>query len=328
MFTRREFTAAATAATAGLLARPAFSLTRPLLQDATLQVTELREGVWAILGGGGNSLVMRTGDGGILIDTKLPQVGDDLQTRVVELLGEMPRIVINTHHHGDHIGTNYMYCDDATIIGQQNIKPRLQETIDGWLKRVLTQLAGTAQREGDEAKAEKIARQAELLSVDQFAADESFDLEHTLERGTRKLMLKHLGIGAHTDNDAFIKLPEENIIHMGDLFFHNVHPFMDVEAGSNSTGWRKVVNAAMEVCDSETIVIPGHGEITNRTGLQEQIDYFDKFEEMANNAILSGLTREDLTKIDLGEYKTYGGGSRGYTNLQNVYDEVKAAGNV
>jgi hypothetical protein len=74
--TRREFTLAAAAATAAgsILAAPARAFGRLRRQGAGLEVQELARGVWAVLGGGGNALIIRTeGAGGIVIDTKLPQ---------------------------------------------------------------------------------------------------------------------------------------------------------------------------------------------------------------------------------------------------------------
>ncbi len=326
MLTRRRFVAwslaAGSAAALPRFVRGGTWTAQPAPQG--LDVKQVREGMHAILGGGGNSLVIRTGEGGILIDTKLPQVVTNLHAHVKELLGEPPAIVINTHHHGDHVGGNYAFHEQASIVGHANIRPRLQDTIDGWIRNTLRQMASQARQNGDEAAAERLVKQAEELSLDHFAADESYEKEHLVERGRHRLTMRHITPG-HTDNDSIIHFPEHNMVHMGDLLFHRVHPFMDVGAGSNSRGWRDCLRAAIRLCDEKTIVVPGHGEITDLAGIQSQIHYFERLEETARQAIKDGVSREDVRNIAIDEFASYGGGRLG-ANLQAVYDEVKAAG--
>lgn len=324
MLTRRQFVVSAAAAT---MALPRVAHARAWnAQPAQpgLEVKQVRQGMHAILGGGGNSLVISTGDGGILIDTKLPQVVTDLSARVHDLLGEPPALVINTHHHGDHVGGNYAFHEKASILGHANIRPRMQQTIDGWIRNTLRQMASQARQDGDAAAAERLAKQAEELTLEHFAADESYDQEHVIERGKHKLTLRHITPG-HTDNDSIIHFPEHNLMHLGDLLFHKVHPFMDVGAGSNSRGWRECLRVAIKLCDEKTIVIPGHGEITDRKGIESQIHYFERLEETARKALRDGVSREDVRTITIDEFASYGGGRLG-ANLQAVYDEVKAAG--
>ena len=289
-------------------------------QDVELEVKELREGIHAIIGGGGNSLVIETEDGGILIDTKMPNVVAALNDHASDLLGKAPAVVINTHHHGDHTGGNYLFSDRAEIVAHANVEARLQATIDSWLKRTLLGMARQATEAGDEQRAKELTDTADGLTLDMFAADEAFDEQHTIERGNRTITLTHV-VPGHTDNDAIIHLPDENIVHMGDLLFHQIHPYMDVDAGADSTGWRACLNASLELCDKETIVVPGHGIITDAAGIQGMIDYFDAFENFASRAIKDGKTREEVSEMSVPAFENYQGNRMG-TNIANVYDEV------
>lgn len=318
MLTRRDFcvTTAVTTATAAL-----GSAGRLFVQpEPALQVQELRDGIWAILGGGGNSVLIRTTEGSILIDTKLPNVVDDLFDRAKGLTGAPPKMVLNTHHHGDHTGGNHAFCDGADIVAHSNVRPRMQATIDSWLRRTILGMARQADEAGRNEEALRLTEQAENLSIEQFAADHEFDQDHVMERGGTKLELKHV-IPGHTDNDAFIHLPDANVIHMGDLFFHGRHPFMDLTAKSNSKGWIRCVQAALGLCDNETIVVPGHGDITDREGLKGQITYFEILQEVARAAHTAGRSREELASTQVESLADYSGNRLG-VNLQNVYDEM------
>ncbi|MGI9014538.1 MAG: MBL fold metallo-hydrolase [Phycisphaerales bacterium] len=293
-------------------------------QPATdFEVMKLREGIHAIIGGGGNALAIASTDGGLLIDTKMPPVVDLLHTSSVDLLGGPPAIIINTHHHGDHTGGNYRFSDHASIIGHKNIQPRLQENIDGWIRQALLRMVREAETQGDAARAAELRELAKSISIEQFKADVEFADEHTLEHGGRKISLTHVTPG-HTDNDAIVFLPNENVLHAGDLLFNGIHPFMDVSAKANSTGWRESLRRAIAMCDKDTIVVPGHGQITDRDGLTKQIHYFEVVEATVRNAVASGKDRDAVAALTIDEFATYAGNRMG-TNLGIVFDEVTGA---
>ena len=58
-------------------------------------------------------------------------------------------------------------------------------------------------------------------------------------RGTIHLngetVVAHHVAGAHTDGDSIIHFPDSDVIHMGDVFFHGVYPFIDLDSGGRRT---------------------------------------------------------------------------------------------
>ena len=80
----------------------------------------------------------------------------------------------------------------------------------------------------------------------------------------------------------------------GDLVFNRAFPFYDQNAGATSVGWRASLAAILEMSDADTLVIPGHGEIGDRSIVEAQIDYFDQLEEAVRAEIAEGQDLETV----------------------------------
>ena len=73
---------------------------------------------------------------------------------------------------------------------------------------------------------------------------------------------------AHTDGDSIIHFRTSNVIHMGDTFFNDRFPFIDVPNGGSIGGVIHAAAVALEAADAQTVIIPGHGKVTDRAGLE------------------------------------------------------------
>src|SRR3546814_7689789 len=72
---------------------------------------------------------------------------------------------------------------------------------------------------------------------------------------------------AHTDGDAMVWFVQANVLHMGDLYFNGLYPFIDVDAGGGINGMIDGVDRALALIDDRTVVVPGHGPLSNRAEL-------------------------------------------------------------
>ena len=71
---------------------------------------------------------------------------------------------------------------------------------------------------------------------------------------------------AHTDGDSVVYFEKANVLHMGDLFFHKVVPFIDVKGGGSPGGYLKALDAVIARVPADVTIIPGHGEVTDVDG--------------------------------------------------------------
>jgi glyoxylase-like metal-dependent hydrolase (beta-lactamase superfamily II) len=335
MFNRREFSSALALAAAGGVALPNALLARAQ-QDTVFDWRPINDLMRVAFGAGGNVLVMREGGRSLLVDTKNAGFGAVLRAEAEAFGGPLSHVVL-THHHGDHIGGTPAFRPDVPVVGQTRGVARATEGGNGTLEAVRSDPAGRlerlerqvqsmglseeARRAGTEAVAGFVARAAQMEGSE-FAATETFDDAREVRLGTFVVELRHIDRG-HTDNDLFVLIPAANVLHGGDLFFNGLHPFIDTSAGATTVGWQRCLAAMVEQCDADTVVIPGHGEISDVNGLRAFSGYFDTLRRLVEQAIRDGRTREQVTALQPVEFSDWPA-ARLNQNLGVVYDELTA----
>jgi len=331
--TRREFArSAALLGLAGLATGPVAWARRPRTSEGFFDWRLVRDGAMAGFNGGGNALVLVSGGRALLVDTKNSGLGPTLRREAEHAAaGATLTTVINTHHHGDHVGGNPAFTDDLEVIGH----PRCAERAVDGAERTLagaSRMAGFL-RQAEEPVAPKVIAEVEAY-VDSIEEIEPGDFAPTIRFsdrtnhvriGSLALDVHHVGPG-HTDNDLFIHVPALNLIHTGDLLFHELHCYIDVGAGATTRGWEESVRAMIELCDEETVVIPGHGEVTDVSGLRGQIDYFQRTREFVAGQMEAGKTRAEIMQMSPDVFEGRGFQRMATANLGKIYDELEAEG--
>lgn len=285
------------------------------------------DGVFVAIGAGGNSMLVRGKDAAMLVDCKNAPYGAGLR-REGEAHAKPITQVVNTHHHADHTGGNHAFSADTDIIAHDNATPRVLTQLNRYIsqmKESIGQLDGktgaAADKIRDEAK-ELYLRHAKV-TVQEFAPRTTFAKDRTLDIGGVSAVLTHFGPG-HTDNDIIVFLPAQNVLHTGDLLFYNRHPYIDRGAGANTRAWQESLRKVIALCNDKTIVVPGHGLLTNVSGLRAQIEYFDTMRDIVAKAQKAGKSRKEVAEMDPGVFKTYEGGGVRSIALGAMYDELAA----
>tara|TARA_B100001245_G_scaffold178022_1_gene136228 strand:+ start:3320 stop:4165 length:846 start_codon:yes stop_codon:yes gene_type:complete len=189
-----------------------------------LSIAEVKDGLHVITGPGGNIGVRVTAEGVILIDDKYPQDFDEIQSLVATVSDLPVRYVINTHHHGDHSGSNASFLQVADVIAHKNAR-------DNMIRGDQDGLPG-------------------LIYTDQTS----------VFLGGAEVRAYYMGRG-HTNGDSVVYFPDLKTVHGGDLL-HGTAPFIDYANGGSSRGWVNTMNNILSL-DWNT-AIPGHGEVMNR----------------------------------------------------------------
>ncbi len=327
--TRRRFNALALTAFAGSIAGPMRLLARADAPAKYLFDWRPTVGSCSVaFGQGGNALLVFSGKEAMLIDCKNPGLGATLR-REGEALGAPIRLLVNTHHHGDHSGGNPAFTKDVPLIAHAAAKPRLisqAEEMLGRAARIVKQLQESdppAPAEAiDEAKA--FVDSIGTIKAEDFAPTRAIDQRMEGDKfGEIEVQYHHIGPG-HTDNDLVVYFPSLNLVHMGDLLFHNNWPFIDLAAGATTVGWQTSLREIMAMIDDTTTVIPGHGEITGKAALQQQIEFFDKVRDVVRHAKgVEGMTRDEAAKLQPGAFAAYGLTQIRERTLTAIYDELE-----
>jgi glyoxylase-like metal-dependent hydrolase (beta-lactamase superfamily II) len=327
---RREFLLAAGLATGSLLVRgrAAAGLLRADDPPTFFKWQSLSEDAWVGFGQGGNTLVLMGKSSAALVDCKNAPFGATLR-REAEALGAPIKLVVNTHHHADHTGGNHAFSKNLPIVAHEKCKPRIAGNMNRYIsaaKEAVLALTDdknpAAAKVRDEAKA--YHDRMNDLKAEEFEPKMTVGESRELEVGGQKLVLRHFGPG-HTDNDLAVFVPKQNLVHAGDLLFHKNHPFLDADGGGSVQGWISSVKQVIELCDPKTRVIPGHGEMTDVSGLRQQITYWEVTCEAVAKAIKEGRSRGEASKLELDQFKDYGLTQIRQMTLGAVYDELKNA---
>lgn len=221
---------------------PLLALAQQDFSKVEVKTTPLRGGTHLLTGAGGN-VVASVGDEGVfIIDDQYAPLTDRIVAALAKLSDKPPRFVVNTHWHGDHSGGNEnLGKAGSVIVAHENVRKRMGA--------------------GQMLLGEKVAPAARVaLPVVTFASDLSLHLNGD---DVRVWHVAH----AHTDGDALVKFEKANVLHMGDIWFNGLYPFIDAESGGDVDGFLAAIDRGLALCDADTIVVPGHGPVSNREAL-------------------------------------------------------------
>ena len=231
-----------------------------------IAATEVTPGIYMLGGANGfsSNMGLLVGDDRVvLIDDGMAPITADLVATVDKLADRPIDFIVNTHVHGDHVGSNATLADNgAVIFAHDNIRKRLVEAPDpaggvGGLPVVTFGDAVTFHVNGLEAYVFHVAR-------------------------------------AHTDGDAVIHLRGANVIVAGDLHFNYMFPFIDLDSGGSVRGFMDGQRHIIKMADADTIIIPGHGALASRADLQAALDMLVDAEGRVEALVLEGKTEKDV----------------------------------
>ncbi|WP_286237516.1 MBL fold metallo-hydrolase [Neptuniibacter halophilus] len=213
-------------------------------QSASFKAKSLTGQITMLQGKGGNIGILSGEQGVLMIDDDYQHMTPALQQALTEFGGEDKlTYIINTHWHGDHTQGNLHFGKHAQIIAHDNVRHRLLTSQEVKLFNM---------------KTEPYPEHA-LPSI-------TYQKALTLHMNGETVEIVHLP-GGHTDGDSVVFFRQANVVHMGDHFFNGFFPFVDVQNGGNVSRMAKNVGTVLDMIDDKTIVIPGHGPVSNKAEL-------------------------------------------------------------
>ena len=211
----------------------------------------------------------------VVVDAQFPEQSQHLIDELKKKSEKPFKLLINTHHHGDHTAGNISF---------KGIVPHVVAHANS-----LTNQKNAAVKNKTEDK--------------QLYPDQTYTDAWTEKIGKEKIKMHYFGAG-HTDGDSLVHFQHANIVHMGDLVFNRRHPFVDKSAGANMSNWIKVLDKAVATFDSKTQFVCGHaGEgydiITNAGDLKKFGDYLGSVLKFVDGEIKAGKPKEEILKTKI-----------------------------
>lgn len=238
------------------------------VQIETVKVTD---GVYMLVGYGGNIGVSVGDDGTLLIDDQFGELKQKIDAAISDISPDPVRFILNTNWHYDHVRGNAAFAESgATIIAHRESRARML----------------SEQRHPDlnlnippyPAVALPIITLADSLTL-HFNGDE--------------ILVFHIP-NAHSDADLAFYFRKANVMHTGDLCFVGGYPYIDILNGGSIDGMIDAADRLIGMIDENTKVIPGHGPLTNRAGLQEYREMLATVRNRVADQISQGISLEGI----------------------------------
>ncbi len=215
------------------------------------KVEKLADNVYCIFGNGGNIGLVVTDKYAVLIDDQFENILPGLKAAVKSVTDKPIKYLINTHWHGDHTGGNRgLESQVVAILAHTNVRKRLIE----------------------DQKGKPADQQGGLPELTVGEDDPQVRARLDIHLGGTEMHLVHYRAG-HTDGDIMVGIPSSHVIHMGDLFFNGLIPYIDLKSGGSVAGMLENVEWVLSWVPEDSKIIPGHGPVATKKDLAHFRDF-------------------------------------------------------
>jgi cyclase len=275
-----------------------------------VEVEKLKDNLFVLKGGGGNTAVFIAANGVVVVDTKNPGWGQPILDKIKELTSKPITTLINTHSHGDHVSGNVEFPATVDIVTQENTKANMEQ---------MRTYTGSQEPPLDVFKQNK----------GKGLPKRTFKDKMSLGSGNDQIDLYYFGRG-HTNGDAWVVFPSLRTLHSGDIFARKGIPFLDANNGGSGVAIADSLQKAHDTIRNVDTIITGHSTQMTWPDLKEYIAFNREFLELVRAAKKAGKTVDEVAntlKIPA-KYTGYEApqANRLKGNIQVIYDELSAAG--
>ena len=243
-------------------------------KDVVIKTIEVRDGIYMLMGAGGNIGVSVGEDGVFLIDDQFAPLTEKIVAAVAKLSDQSIKFLINTHWHYDHTGGNEnLGKQNVLIIAHDNVHKRM--SVDTEIKAFGSTIPASPEV---------------ALPVITFNDTVTFRLNgeeiHVLHQSH-----------AHTDGDSIVHFKGANVIHTGDVWFNGLYPFIDTSSEGSIDGVIRTVKHILTMADEQTRIIPGHGPLANKKDLHGYLKMLTTVRSRMQKLIDEGKSLDEIIAL-------------------------------
>jgi cyclase len=240
--------------------------------------TKLSESTYVLAGAGGNLGLSVGADAVFLVDDQFAPLTPKILAAIAKITDKPVRFVLNTHWHGDHTGGNEnLGKQGAIVVAHENVRKRM-----------------STEQFNDLFKSKTPPSPASALPVVTFAGSTV-----TFHINGDELRAIHMP-AAHTDGDTVIHFVKSDVIHMGDIFWTEMYPFIDVDSGGSVDGVIAACDHALRLATDKTRVIAGHGPpVSDAAGLKAYRDMLATVSGRVKALVAQGKKLEEIVAANV-----------------------------
>jgi cyclase len=275
-----------------------------------VEVEKLRDNLYVMKGGGGNSAVFITANGVVVVDTKNPGWGAPLLEKIKSVTDKPVTTIINTHTHGDHVSGNVEFPATVEVVTHENTKANME---------LMRTPSGITPAPGTPANIFKD-------NGGRGMPKRTFNDRLTLGTGNDRIDLYYFGRG-HTNGDAWVVFPALKIAHAGDIFSGKNIPLLDAVNGGSGVAIGDTLGKAADGLKGVEGIISGHSTVMTPADLREYSQFNKDFAAAVQAAKKAGKTVNEVAASWTipAKYQGYAAPAevRLKSNIQIVFDETK-----
>jgi cyclase len=275
-----------------------------------VEVDKLKDNLYMMRGGGGNSAVFITSTGVVVVDTKNPGWGQPLLDKIKAVTDKPVTMIINTHTHGDHVSGNVEFPATVEVVTHANTAKNMQEMRPA---SGITPAPGTPANIFKENNGRGMPKR-------------TFTDKMNIGKGADQIDLYYFGRG-HTNGDAWVVFPALRFMHAGDIFSGKNIPLLDANNGGSGVEIGKTLAKAADSVKNVDSIITGHSTVMTMADLREYGQFNDEFANAVRGAKMKGGSVDEFVKTWKipAQYKGYAEpqAARLLSNARIVWDEVK-----
>lgn len=214
----------------------------------------------------GNTTALVTNDGVLLVDDKFEIDFPNIVAEVKKLTNQPIKYVVNTHHHGDHSGSNAkMQAMNVQVVASEQARENM---VDGKMPGLPTMV---------------------------------FERHAHIYIGGKNVELYHFG-RAHTNGDVVVLFPAQRTLAAGDMFTYgdDVPELIDYAGGGSAKEWTSTLDSALQL-DFDNVV-PGHGPLAKKLDMRKFRDSTLRFRNRVHELVTQKKARADIEKVTRTEF--------------------------
>ncbi len=252
-------------------------------QDVVVKTIKVTGNIYMLQGRGGNVGALVGSEGILIVDDDYKAVSEKLRDALKELGSEKPRFIFNTHWHGDHTEGNQFFGRDSIIVAHKNVRQRLSQ---------VNSVFGRKTEPYPEFALPMIVY-TESMSI-HFAGEEVRAVYYP---------------NGHTDGDTVVFFVKANVVHLGDDFFANNFPFVDLDNGGSVQGLINNIGLLLKQIPADAKLIPGHGPVSTLDDLKNYQQMLIDTAQVVQKAMKENKSLDEIKKAGFPEkYKSWGNG--------------------
>jgi glyoxylase-like metal-dependent hydrolase (beta-lactamase superfamily II) len=232
-------------------------------KPSTLDVVKLKDDLFVIHNEyvPGNTTVMVTNEGVIMVDDKFEIDHESILAELKKITNQPVKYVINTHHHGDHSGSN------------ARLQAMGAQVVTSWQ-----------------------ARQNMVEGKQPGLANITIENRASLHLGGKRVDLFYFGRG-HTNGDIVALFPAQRVLAAGDLFTigDSTPQLVDYPGGGSAKQWPQTIGGVLSLDFDQ--VVPGHGPVGTKADVRKFQETSTRLRTRVHDMIVGKKSKDEISKM-------------------------------